>query len=153
MKMKTVSLSVRRLVAPSRGQGDRAVGSREADERTSQREQQSRQLQGQRRAQSLCTGCRRQAEPACLRGRGARSVEGPAAEPAPASSEPLAPAQPAPGPESSRSDPPAEASPQGAGGAPPALERNPPEGMEDTSGGCRREEPPGEGVPEGTAQG
>ncbi|XP_059896224.1 DDB1- and CUL4-associated factor 6 isoform X1 [Gadus macrocephalus] len=78
-------------------------------------------------------------------GRGARSVEGPAAEPAPASARPA--------PESSRADPPSEASPQGAGGAPPALERNPPDGMEDTSGGCRREEPPGEGVPEGTPQG
>uniref|UniRef100_A0A8C5FX13 DDB1- and CUL4-associated factor 6 n=1 Tax=Gadus morhua TaxID=8049 RepID=A0A8C5FX13_GADMO len=62
-------------------------------------------------------------------------------------------AAPGPGPESSRANPPSEASPQGAGGAPPALERNPPEGMEDTSGGCRREEPPGEGVPEGTPQG
>uniref|UniRef100_A0A8C5FJH1 DDB1- and CUL4-associated factor 6 n=1 Tax=Gadus morhua TaxID=8049 RepID=A0A8C5FJH1_GADMO len=68
---------------------------------------------------------------------------------------PAAPAAaaPGPGPESSRANPPSEASPQGAGGAPPALERNPPEGMEDTSGGCRREEPPGEGVPEGTPQG
>ncbi|CAL8388706.1 unnamed protein product [Gadus morhua 'NCC'] len=82
-----------------------------------------------------------------VEGREALSVEGPAAEPAPAA------AAPGPGPESSRADPPSEASPQGAGGAPPALERNPPEGMEDTSGGCRREEPPGEGVPEGTPQG
>ncbi|CAL8267145.1 unnamed protein product [Lota lota] len=71
--------------------------------------------------------------------RASLSVESPAAEPAPASSE--------------RANPPAEASPQGPGGAPLALERNQPEGMEDTSGGCRREEPPGEEVPEGPQQG
>ncbi|CAL8323078.1 unnamed protein product [Merluccius merluccius] len=48
---------------------------------------------------------------------------------------------------------PAEASSQGASGAPLAPQSSEPEGMEDTSGGCRRGEPAGDEVPEGPQQG
>ncbi|KAJ3592003.1 hypothetical protein NHX12_007133 [Muraenolepis orangiensis] len=64
------------------------------------------------------------------------SVDSPAAEPAPMASEPPALA---------------EASP--LGGTPPAPERSQPGEADDASGGCRREEPTGEEVPEGPPQG